>query len=700
MRKACVSLFSIVLALGVTFPANGGQVKIYRDGWGVPHIYGDSETDVMYGFGYAQAEDRLEALLINYRKATGRMSEVFGPDHLESDLRQRIWGHARLARNRYGELSPDIRALIEGFVSGIAAWMQTHPESVPVWASAPAPHHVVALGRYMAWQELTRQADLDYSGDNAEGPHTANQWVIGPGRSAEDAVILCIDPHRLWDDTTRDYEAHLHGGVLHAFGFAHPGLPVFAVGHNDRLGWSAAPGGPDCADVYEIELETETASRYRYDRGWKPIVTDTVNIAVKRGGRVETRSIRTQSAHHGPIYHRHGTRAYAYRLAASRAVNQIEQLYRQITATDIKAFFSALALAQTGPQRVIYGDGRGNIAYIRAGATPLRSEIYTWDRPLPGNTAATAWKGMHPQEDLVQAYNPPQGWMQDCGASPDLIMPYSFLTPDRYAAYIFNTPPGAQTPQSHRAGQILSALSRMTRQEAFDLALDTYVTGSDAWKHALMEAFVSDGHRFRNTDPDLDRAVDLLIRWNGRADSHEAGMALYARWQKACRRPGRTVNARHILSRQKLGGETCRGLLDALAEAAAEMKAAHGELTVPWAEVHRLRRGDNSWGVSGSAGQGLETLRTVVAEREGAIGYGISGQSCVTVVLFRAQDQVESFSAVPYGQSDDPASPHFRDQAEALFSKGRLKPNGFQRAGVGPSAVLKLQHTLTTQSLP
>ena len=91
----------------------------------------------------------------------------------------------------------------------------------------------------------------------------------------------------------------------------------------------------------------------------------------------------------------------------------------------------------------------------------------------------------------------------------------------------------------------------------------------------------------------------------------------------------------------------------------------------------------------------MEVLRAVATRTDGMIDYGVSGQSCTTVIVFRGPGRVESFSALPYGQSDDPASPHAWDQAEALFSRERLKPTGYRRGGSAPSERLRLQKVLS-----
>ncbi len=74
---------------------------IYRDEFGIPHIFAPTLNDAAFAVGYAQAEDRLEELLKNYRRATGTMSEAFGPENFQADLRQRVMRHAEVSRANY-----------------------------------------------------------------------------------------------------------------------------------------------------------------------------------------------------------------------------------------------------------------------------------------------------------------------------------------------------------------------------------------------------------------------------------------------------------------------------------------------------------------------------------------------------------------------------------------------------------------------
>src|SRR6266851_9086417 len=76
-------LFFILLILISTASTYGAdplskQVTIYRDNYGVPHIVGETEEATFFGYGYAQAEDHLERMMLQYRDAQGRRAEVEG----------------------------------------------------------------------------------------------------------------------------------------------------------------------------------------------------------------------------------------------------------------------------------------------------------------------------------------------------------------------------------------------------------------------------------------------------------------------------------------------------------------------------------------------------------------------------------------------------------------------------------------------
>jgi penicillin G amidase len=110
-------------------------VRIYRDRYGVPLIYGDNGYDVWWGAGFAAASDRLFEIDAIRRTARGTLAELTGPSGVPADLQERVLTYtnaeydAMLAR-----LSPAGRSAIRGYAAGVEARIQqvkTDPTLLP-----------------------------------------------------------------------------------------------------------------------------------------------------------------------------------------------------------------------------------------------------------------------------------------------------------------------------------------------------------------------------------------------------------------------------------------------------------------------------------------------------------------------------------------------------------------------------------------
>src|SRR5262249_37469512 len=204
--------------------------------FGIPNIFAATEEGVAYGMGYAQAEDRLEEIFKQYRRAEGTMAEVFGPDHLKDDYRQGVWQHRAIAEASYPKLSPKVRALIEAYQAGIKQYMKEHPNEVPAWAPPLEPWQIVALGRHIiwGWPEGDAGGDLKRAGIEPDpvSPRASNEWVVAANRTADGAPIALIDPHLGWYGQFRFYEGRLYGGGLAVSGMLIPPLPCSSLWDN------------------------------------------------------------------------------------------------------------------------------------------------------------------------------------------------------------------------------------------------------------------------------------------------------------------------------------------------------------------------------------------------------------------------------------------------------------------------------------
>src|SRR5438552_5604621 len=229
-RRLALFILVLPLGFGLASVARGGQATLYRDEFGIPHVFATNLAEAAYVVGYAQAEDRLEELLKNYRKANGTMAEVFGPEHFKHDLIQRMWRHAEISREKYNQVSPKMRAVIEAYQDGVKFFMKEHPEQVPSWAQEIHPWDAVALGRFIIWGWPMGEAgsDLERAGIHHDDMayRGSNEILIAPSRTAMKAPIAIVDPHLSWYGEFRFYQVRIYAGDFNISGVSIVGAPL------------------------------------------------------------------------------------------------------------------------------------------------------------------------------------------------------------------------------------------------------------------------------------------------------------------------------------------------------------------------------------------------------------------------------------------------------------------------------------------
>jgi acyl-homoserine lactone acylase PvdQ len=692
LRLAAIHFVCGSLILVATDNVNAAeQVTIYRDDFGVPHIFAATEEGAAYGMGYAQAQDRLEELFRQYRRATGTMSEVFGQQFFRDDYRQRLWQHAAIAREKYGELSPKVRATIEAYQQGVRRYMKEHPSQVPAWAPPLEPWMCVALGRYIiwGWPEGDAGGDLRRGGiepDRIEY-RGSNQWLVAPVRTAYQAPIACIDPHLSWYGQFRFYEARLYGGSLEYSGMAILGMPFPVLGHNRYLSIAMTTGGPDAADCYEEEINPDNPRQYKYDGAWRDMTVRSEHIKVKGGDNITEQNIELEYTHHGPVVARKNGKAYTLKLPYFDQVQLTDQAFRMITAKNLAEMKKALAMFQFMEQNIMVGTVQGDIFYLRNARVPIRAAGYDYSRPLPGNTSQSEWLGIHALDDLVQLHNPTQGYMQNCNISPQFLTRDCPLVPSKWSErpYLFNgfasileMAKNRDNPLHQRAAQCLDELAveeRLTTDRAIDIAMSSGVFGADKWQDRLQKAWSTAP---RETREKLGPAtlVQLITEWDRRCDADSIGAVQYRYWKDQFDDQTKLMDRAGMPSPASVSDTK---VLDCLEKAADKLIADFNRMDVAYGEVYRVGRegGKRTWPVGGGSVRTIETPRAISFDRIGDtpnfIGRG--GQTSTQVVLLT--NPPRSWTVVPLGQSDHPESPHFDDQAEKLFSHGKMKPTYF-----------------------
>jgi acyl-homoserine-lactone acylase len=677
-------------------PALKGSVTIYRDTWGVPHIYAQTPAEGAYGLGYAEAQDRLDDIYKNIRTGLGRTAEAFGGKKLvDQDYIMRLCRNEELAKSYWKTAPAHIKEICVGFVAGVERYTSEHPERVPPFALKLEPWQVLTVGRAMIlnWPLGTIKDDLE-RGQKKEHekqktaqniPMRSNEWCVAPSRSADKVPILLADPHLDWEGMAVMYEARVHAGDLQMNGFFLVGGPTLGIGHNAHVGWALTTGGPDTSDVYRMKFRMSPKPQYEYDGKWRDAKMTFIQFAVKGGSPVLRPALYT---HLGPVITAPDRKTGVAYVGASpyfEAMGLSEEFYKMAMAKNVHDVYDALGMNQYNEQNVMFADDGGSIAYVRNGATPIRPPGYDWNMPVPGTTSATAWKGIHPIDDLVHIFNPEQGYMQNCNISPANMMVGSPLTPDKYPAEIYNVSWDYDNPRGKRIKQLLDADHCITQDDAIRFTTDVKDILAEMWKETLRTAVAAVGAEHLK-DPDFAAAVKEIEAWDGFYLAENRATAVYKFWRLKC---GDKLDLSPLGHGKPLDEATNKKLLDLLAETIAEMKTRYGKWDVPWGEIHKVGRGGIYFPVGGAdfdsgdkSANFSETLFDVKSKEDPKQPgrYIAMNGSMATILMFFHKDGVRSFSVTPWGQSSDPKSPHYMDQGEKLYSKRKMKPTWWSEA--------------------
>jgi acyl-homoserine-lactone acylase len=685
-QRLLVLLLVLIISVTIAVPAGSAaepdqSTTIYRDEFGIPHIFAPTLENAAYAAGYAQAEDRLEELLKNYRRASGTMAEISGPGLFQDDVTQRTMQHAEISKARYHEISPKMRAVIESYQAGIKQFMKEHPEQVPSWAQEIHPWDVVAFGRYVIWNwpmgeaagDLGRAgipfAPLSYRG--------SNEMLIAPQRTAMNAAIAVVDPHVQWYGSIRFYEIRIYTPEFNVAGVSLLGVPLPSLGHSRYCSVAMTTGGPDTSDIFEEELNPANHRQYRYDGQWRDVTVHKETINVKDRDKIVPREISIAFSHHGPIVASRNDKAYAMAIPYYNEVGLTDQGYEMMKAQNLAEMKQALSHRQLMAQNIMVATIQGDIFYLRNGRVPIRPAGVDPSRPIKGNTSATEWQGIFPITDLVQIENPPGGWMQNCNCSPMAMMHRSQPLKEAFAAhpYLYNESPARATHQrAEMMNDLLEAADKVTAQQAIDIAFSTQVWHAEHWQARLKEAWKSASDRDKSGD--TAQIYTLIQEWNRRSDPDSKGALAYYEFKKA-------LGGKAAADTEPPSSLTDAQLLESLRKGAWATRVFFGELAVPFGRYFRVGRegSDRTWPVGGGSFRdvAMATPRAISfnSSPNGKQMIGHSGQSSTQVVIMT--NPPESYAVIPLGESDHKESGHFDDQAEKLFSKGKVLQTYFLR---------------------
>ena len=694
-RRFLLPVLLVSVAIAHAGDPLAGEVTVYRDEYGVPHIVGDTVEATFFGYGYAQAEDHLERMMLQYRDAQGRRAEVLGFEALgqgylqfipyeyrwDGDYLQRLLRTLKGVVERKHEIDREVYPILDAFARGINAFIGEHRAQVPGWVDKVTAEDIEALERSHYFRFYSIHDALSKLGDR---PYTfpdlgSNHFAIAPEKSANGRIIHVEHTHMPWANRFQNYEAHLiTPGQLNAGGISWFGSPFFLDGFNDRITWSATYNTPNIADIYEEKLNPERPLQYAYEGGWREIRVEYETFKVKGPKGLESLTLPLYYTHHGPVVKvdRNRNRAYSAKLPNFEGVNYSTNLYGLMTARNLDDFRAVLRKQLMPRWNLLYSDAR-NIYWVHNGTVAGRSEKLDWRKPVPGWLKEAEWGPILPFEVHPQVLNPASGFLQNCNTPHWLVTRNSGLKPTDPAPYYLQSPPGPESGEgalNTRGERLFQVLGQSEKkfglEEIKQLAVDTYVLPADVIVPLLVQAAEA---MAAAEDARLREAIRLLKAWDRRSTTESVAYTYLHFWGRAYQELFSNARFARFVSQERRridlsSPEEQQDAIAALKQALARIEKHFGTTRVPWGKVNVAIRG-GTFPMDGDSLFGVLHPDYGPDQESGQI-YCNNGWGHLMVVM--EGEPKEIWSLLPYGQSEDPASPHYNDQVR-LHSQGQMK---------------------------
>ena len=550
----------------------------------------------------------------------------------------------------------------------------------------------------------------------------SNNWVVSGSKTTTGKPLLANDPHLLVQMPAIWMEMHLSCPAFDVAGVSIPGIPGISIGHNARIAWGFTNTQADVADMYVERLSSDGAT---YEHKGKSHRVKTIREKIFVRGETKPRVHEVRETRHGPLItsviaggtqpevaEGRITETVALRWIQNDVPLSLRAVARMNRASNWEEFREAVRVWPIAGQNMVYADVDGNIGYQFTGTVPIRTKG-SGVAPVPGWTGEYEWQGTIPFEDLPSTFNPAQGFVATANHRiVDADYPYH-LTHD--------------WEMPHRARRIvalLTAKEKLDHEDFKAIHMDTFSGIAADLVPLFLQAEVTGE---RETE-----ALKHVETWNLRLDVEEIGAAIFNAWfmrvtealfaerlgpqlyEEYFPRKSWTTNWAYDAVRDILvtpqafwvggdgsdnAGERDRLLGRALIAAIADLEARLGEDMTDWrwGRMHRVHFRHILAGAippldelfsAGpfEVGGGDDTVnRGVLHPSEGFADGAIASWR----QIIDLGDFDRSLGVITTGNSGNPASPHFTDQAP-MWASGEYHPLPFSRAAVEAAAEGKL----------
>ncbi|MDB5008024.1 MAG: acylase [Mucilaginibacter sp.] len=677
-------------------------VTIVRDNWGVPHIYGKTDADAVFGLMYTECEDNFKGIEQNYLYQLGKQATIDGEKSLYTDVQLQLIADTADAIKEYKASAPSFKKLMDAFADGVNYYLYKHPEVKPTVFHHFEPWFALMFTDGSVSATVTGGINLietrSFYGGDAESlgavykPGSddretgSNGFAIAPSKSATGHALLYINPHvpfyfRSEVQMVSDEGLNVYGAVTWGQFFVYQGF-------NQHCGWMHTSSNADVGDLYAEKVSKKDGKWfYEYNGSLRPVTTRKLLINVKKDGQLLQKIITGYYTHHGPVLGSREGKWLALK-ANNRSYNALLESWLITKANTFDEYKKAMSLLSNATNNTVYADDQGNIAFWYGNFMPRRDPKLDWTLPVDGSIAATEWQGLHALNQIVHVYNPAAGWIENCNSTPFTSSGESSPDKSKYPAYMA---PNGQNYRALNAIRLLSNAKNITLNELITKGYDHYLTAFDVMLPPLLKAY--------NTAPDsikqlLSKPIKALQQWDKNTSANSVATTVAIEWGTLVMRelpPAKTAEEGTYQTDRVntlMQAINDKKLLDLLVESLNSIQKRYGKWDVAWGDINRYQRpadgatfNDDASslpvGLASSAFGQLPSFqsRTINTKKR----YGYSGNSFIAAVEFGSH--IKAKTVITGGQSFDPASKHYTDQA-GMYIEGKFKDVLFYKKDV------------------
>ena len=689
------------------------QVTIIRDNYGVPHIYGKTDADAVFGLMYAQCEDDFKRVEMNYIEKLGRMAEINGPEDVYKDLLIRMIIDSADAVKDYDKSPVWMKKLCNAFADGINYYLYKNPDKKPALLSRFKPWYPMlwtdgSIGAINTADITVSELKNFYSGEPSlsyvreekeEVLTGSNGFAFAPKITESGHSILYINPHVTFYFRPEVHMVSEEG--LNVYGAVTWGQFFVYQGFNEKCGWIHTSSAVDAADTYAEKVSRKGNKWvYMYDGKEKPVTSKKILIRAKKGNSFDTSLIQALFTHHGPIMAKRN-RQWLSLKADNRIMSGLVQCWQRTKAGGLEDFKKTLDLKGNISNNTVYADASGNIAYWHGNRIPARDIKYDWTKAVDGSTSATEWKGYHEISETVLSINPSNGWLQNCNATPFTVAGEQSPKRENYPLYMA---PDGENFRGINAVRTLSEEKNYNIDKVIKAGYDRRLASFEILVPALVSAFEKISYE-DSLFALLAGPIAVLKKWDFRCNENSIATTLAVEWgQRIIPDMLRTTIIDHkeadqvVKAKYYAANTAPKDLLLPLLATVYDIQSRFGRWQTPWGEINRFQRissdlqnkfddsqasypvgfVSSTWGMLPSY-----TSRIFPNTKK---RYGVNGNSFVCAVEFGPRIKAKSLLAG--GNSGDEKSSHFFDQGE-MYSKGIFKDVLFYKEDVEKKAEKK-----------